>query len=151
MRRFQTLFLVLAAAVPLFAPAGRGRTLAGPPEDRPWAKITEDDRAIKIETDKLEAVIPKNHPKQWMTGIEKHSFVDKATGFHEAGDGLMVIDWLMEPGSDADWPNSILGKDGNGLSRYRWYENETDPAARNYAVMAHGSSNRKRMVEGPQL
>ena len=39
------------------------------------AKVSEDDRAIKIETDKLEAVIPKKNPKQWMTGIEKGSFL----------------------------------------------------------------------------
>src|SRR5581483_9667237 len=30
-------------------------------------RAIEDERAIKIESDKLEAVIPKNHPKQWMT------------------------------------------------------------------------------------
>ena len=65
--------------------------------------VTEDDRAIKIETDKLEAVIPKKNPKQWMTGIEKGSFLDKTTGFREVGDGLMVIDWLMEAGSDEAW------------------------------------------------
>ena len=35
-----------------------------------------------------------------MTGIEKGSFLDKATGFREVGDGLMVVDWLMEAGSD---------------------------------------------------
>jgi hypothetical protein len=86
-----------------------------------------------------------------MTGIEKGSFVDKATGFREIGDGLMVIDWLMEPGSDADWSDKIIAQDGNGISRYRWYENETDPAQRSYAIMAHGTSHRKRMVEGPQL
>ena len=27
-------------------------------ENSDWVKVTEDDRAIKIETDKLEAVIP---------------------------------------------------------------------------------------------
>jgi hypothetical protein len=37
------------------------------------------------------------------------------------------------------------------VSRYSWYENETDPAQRSYKLMAHGSSHRKRMVEGPQL
>ena len=62
-------------------------------KDADWAKVTEDDRSIKIETDKLEAVIPKKDPKRWMTGIEKGSFLDKATGFREIGDGLMVIDW----------------------------------------------------------
>ncbi len=63
-------------------------------------RVTEDDRAIKIETDKLEAVIPKKNPKHWMTGIEKGSFLDKTSGFREAGDGLMVVDWIMESGSD---------------------------------------------------
>ena len=128
--------------------------LLAPPPVAPaadWLRVTEDERGIKIETDKLEAVIPKKNPKHWMTGIEKGSFLDKTTGFREIGDGLMVIDWLMEAGSDAEWPDKLIAKDGNGVSRYRWYENETDPAARQYAIMAHGSSHRKRVVEGPQL
>lgn len=120
-------------------------------KDAEWARVTEDDRAITIETDKLEAVIPKKNPKQWMTGIEKGSFLDKTTGFREIGDGLMVIDWLMEAGSDAGWVDKVIAPDGNGVGRYRWYENETDPAMREYATMAHGTSHRKRGVEGPQL
>jgi hypothetical protein len=116
-----------------------------------WVKVTEDDRAIKVETDQLEAVIPKRDPKQWMTGIEKGSFLDKSTGFREVGDGLMVVDWLLEAGSDAAWPDTTFAADGRGLSRYRWHENETDPAAREYARLAHGTSHRKRVVEGPQL
>lgn len=128
---------------------GAGSAHAQPNTD--WAKVTEDDRAIKIETDKLEAVIPKKNPKQWMTGIEKGSFLDKTTGFREVGDGLMVIDWLMEAGSDAAWGKEVIAPDGHGVGRYAWYENETDPAQRQYYLMAHGSSHRKRMVEGPQL
>jgi hypothetical protein len=116
-----------------------------------WATVTEDDRAIHIETDLLKATIPRNNPKHWMTGIEKHSFVDKTTGFHEAGDGLMVVDWLMEAGSDAEWGDKVIAPDGHGTGRYTWFENETDPGRREYALMAHGSSHRKRMVEGPQL
>jgi len=114
-------------------------------------RVVEDERAIKIETDKIEAVIPKRNPKHWMTGIEKGSLLDKATGFREIGDGLMVIDWLMEAGSDAAWSDKVIAKDGHGVGRYTWYENETDPARREYALMAHGSSHRKRMIEGPQL
>ena len=120
-------------------------------KQQPWATVSEDDRAIKIETDKLVAVIPKKNPKQWMTGIEKGSFTDKATGFHEAGDGLMVIDWLMEAGSDESYSDKVIAPDGHGVGRYTWYANETDPAKREYALMAHGSSHRKRVVEGPQL
>jgi hypothetical protein len=136
----------LTATIALAVPLGLVAPAAGAPP-----RVTEDDRAIRVETDKLEAVIPKKNPKQWMTGIEKHSFLDRATGFREAGDGLMVVDWLMEAGSDADWPDSVFAADGNGLARYRWYENETDPAAREYARMAHGTTHRKRVVEGPQL
>src|SRR5438046_474161 len=102
----------------LIATAGLAR--AQPAKAAEWARVTEDDRAIKIETDKLEAVIPKKNPKQWMTGIEKGSFLDKTTGFREIGDGLMVVDWLMEPGSDADWSKDIFAKDGHGVSRYSW-------------------------------
>jgi hypothetical protein len=143
--------LLAALTLLLPFPADCGRLHAQTSGDAAWAKVTEDDRAIRIETDKLEAVIPKSNPKQWMTGIEKHSFVDKATGFHEVGDGLMVIDWLMEPGSDEAYGEQVFAKDGHGVGRYTWYANETDPARRQYALMAHGSSHRKRMIEGPQL
>ena len=116
-----------------------------------WASVDESDRAIKIETDKLEAVIPKKNPKQWMTGIEKGSFLDKATGFREVGDGLMVVDWLMEAGSDEGYGDQVLAPDGHGVGRYSWYENETELERQFYTHMSHGSSHRKRMVEGPQL
>ena len=114
-------------------------------------RVVEDERAITIDTDKLQAVIPKKNPKQWMTGIEKGSFLDKVTGFREVGDGLMVVDWLMEAGSDAAWAEKVIAPDGHGVGRYTWHENETDPARKDYARMAHGTSHRKRMVEGPQL
>jgi len=136
------LFMTMAVAGPVGA---------APPGDAPWARVTESDTAIKIETDKLEAVIPKKDPKHWMTGIEKQSFLDKATGFREAGDGLCVIDWLMEPGSDEAYANQVHAPDGHGVGRYTWYANETEPSRRAYALNAHGSSHRKRVVEGPQL
>ncbi len=136
------LLLALAAAAP---------AQAQPAKEAGWVRVTEDDRAIKIETDKLEAVIPKKKPRHWMTGIEKGSFLDKTTGFREVGDGLMVVDWLMEAGSDEAWSTKVIAPDGHGVGRYTWYTNEKDPARKEYALMAHGSSHRKRMVEGPQL
>ena len=119
--------------------------------DTDWLSVTETDNAIKVDTDRLEAVIPKKNPKKWMTGIEKGSFVDKATGFREVGDGLMVIDWLMEAGSDESYGEQVIAPDGHGVGQYMWYENETEPKQRSYAVMAHGTSHRKRVVEGPQF
>lgn len=115
-------------------------------DDAPWVHVTESERAITIETDLLEAVIPKREPRQWMTGIEKGSFLDRTTGFREAGDGLMVVDWLMEAGSDAEYREQLRETD-----RYLWHADETDPDRQYYARMAHGSTRRKRMVEGPQL
>ncbi len=151
MRVSRAIFARLSPAVLLVATAGAGSVLAEPPGDKPWAVVTEDDRAIKIETDKLEAVIPKKNPKQWMTGIEKGSFLDKTTGFREVGDGLMVVDWLMEAGSDEAYGEKVFAPDGHGVGRYLWHTNETEPARRAHALNAHGSSHRKRVVEGPQL
>ena len=135
----------------LIAIAGAVPVLAAPAGDAPWARVTEDDGTIKIETDKLEAVVPKKDPKHWMTGIEKGSFLDKTTGFREVGDGLMVVDWLMEAGSDEAYADKVVAPDGHGVGRYLWHTGETDPARRAYAVIAHGSTHRKRVVEGPQL
>jgi hypothetical protein len=132
-------FMLLVRAAPVAA------------ADAPFARATETERAITIDTDRLQAVIPKRQPKQWMTGIEKQSFLDKSTGFREAGDGLMVIDWLMEAGSDLAWQEQVIAPDGHGVGRYTWHENETEPARIEYARMAHGTSHRKRMIEGPQL
>jgi hypothetical protein len=131
--------------------ARSGAAIAGLWGGEPYARVSEDARAITIDTDKLQAVIPKRDPKQWMTGIEKGSFLDKATGFREVGDGLMVVDWLMEAGSDEAYGDQVIAPDGHGVGRYTWYTNETDPSRQDYALMAHGSSHRKRMVEGPQL
>ncbi len=140
---------ILATVVALAWGVSMERNIAMAEEK--WPKVTEDERMIKIETEKIEAVIPKKNPKQWMTGIEKQSFLDKQTGFRELGDGLMVIDWLMEAGSDAAYRDQLHATEENGLGSYLWYENETDPARRAYALNAHGSSHRKRAVEGPQL
>jgi hypothetical protein len=94
----------------------RGAADAAPADQ--GTRVTEDEDHIKIETDKLEAVIPEKNPKHWMTGVEKGSFLDKSSGFR---DGLMVVDWLMEPGSDEDYGDFQFAKDGHGLSRYLWY------------------------------
>jgi hypothetical protein len=151
MRNFQTIAIQLSCAALLVLTASAQPVLAEEGGDKSWARVTEDENRIKIETDKLEAVIPKRNPKQWMTGIEKGSFLDKTTGFREVGDGLMVIDWLMEAGSDEAWSEKVIAPDGHGVGRYLWHTNETTPGMQAHALNAHGSSHRKRMVEGPQL
>jgi len=142
-----TALLVVVAGADL--PQARAQA---PESEAGWLRVTENDLGIKIETDLLEAVIPKKKNKQWMTGIEKQSFLDKKTGFRELGDGLMVVDWLMEAGSDESYADQILPSYAQpDIGRYFWHTNETDPQRRALAAALHGTSHRKRMVEGPQL
>lgn len=115
-----------------------------------WIKVTEDDRAVTIDSDLIQAVIPKKQPKQWMSGIEKGSFLDKTTGAREIGDGLMVVDWIMEAGNDAAYKDKLDPLEKTAVGPYLWYANETDPKRIEYAINAHGSSHVKRAVEGPQ-
>ena len=113
--RFSRAFIAPPSSCLLIALTGIVAVPAQSEKQDDWLRVTEDERAIKIETDKLEAVIPKKNPKQWMTGIEKGSFLDKSTGFREVGDGLMVVDWLMEAGSDETWSDKVIAPD-NGWS-----------------------------------
>ena len=149
--RVSTAFFIskLSLALLFVAIAGAGPILAEPAGDTSWARVTEDDRSIKIETDKLEAVIPKNNPKHWMTGIEKGSFLDKTTGFREAGDGLMVVDWLMESGSDRAYRDQFPDPRPDDVSGWQnmvyYYGDDNHPAA------AFHGNRAKRKIEGPQL
>jgi len=139
----------LSLAALLLANAIAGPVLAEPAGNTPWARVSEDDRAIKIETDKLEAVIPKKDPKSWMTGIEKGSFLDKTTGFREIGDGLLVVDWLMESGSDRAYRDQFppaRPEDYCGFQNM-WYYYGDDPYP---SALFHGNRP-KRKIEGPQL
>ena len=139
----------LSLAALLLANAIAGPVLAEPAGNTPWARVSEDDRAIKIETDKLEAVIPKKDPKAWMTGIEKGSFLDKTTGFREIGDGLLVVDWLMESGSDRAYRDQFPKAGPNDIYGFQnmlyYYGDDPYPSA-----LFHGGRP-KRKIEGPQL
>lgn len=117
--------------------------------DAPHVRATENERAIKIETDKFEAVIPKKDPKHWMTGIEKGSFLDKKTGFREIGDGLLVVDWIMESGSDRGYRHKFpkpRPNDTIGWQNMVYYYGDD----KHSHVKVHGNQP-KRKMEGPQL
>jgi hypothetical protein len=78
--------------------------------------------------------------------------LDKTSGFREIGDGLMVVDWILEAGSDEAYADKILASQSTpAIGRYLWHTNETTAEAKARASALHGSSHRKRMVEGPQL
>jgi hypothetical protein len=85
---------------------------------------------IKIGTPQLEAIVRK---KGYVSGVAAQSFLDKKTGFRDAGFGLDIVDWIMEPRSDEalrpELPKGMIYLFGNSY---------------------HGKSP-KRMIEGPQI
>ena len=96
-------------------------------------QVSEDSGSIHIETPELSAAVAK---RGYVSGVVGQSFIDKKTGFHDPGYGLDIVDWIMEPGSDAAHrdrlvPEMVYRNDGE----YRLY---------------HGSRP-KRSLEGPQI
>src|SRR3954462_6118172 len=69
-------------------------------------QITDSPDQIKITSSTLEAGIRK---KSYVTGVYGGTFVDKKTGFHDAGFGLDIVDWIMEPGSDEAYRDKLTG------------------------------------------
>src|SRR5208282_1741332 len=70
----------------------------------PAYEVSEDERSIRIETPELAAGISK---KGGVTGVSRQSFLDKKTGFRDPGFGLDIVDWIMEPGSDAAYRDRL--------------------------------------------
>ena len=92
--------------------------------------IREDNKKIEVETSALNASINK---KGYVTGIVGGSFVDKKTGFRDAGYGLDIVDWIMESGSDEAYRDKLPG-DLPYL----------------FGNRVHGARP-KRSIEGPQI
>lgn len=92
--------------------------------------VTETDEAILIDSPQLEATIRK---KGYVTGVAGGSFVDKKTGFRDAGFGLDIVDWIMEPGSDEA------------------YRDQLDPELVYRFNNAYHGQRPKRSIEGPQI
>jgi hypothetical protein len=93
-------------------------------------EVTENDQEIRITSGTLEAAV---HKKGYVTGIAAGSFLDKKSGFRDPGYGLDIVDWIMEPGSDAAYRDQLPGDlpyvFGNRI---------------------HGA-RAKRSIEGPQI
>jgi len=69
-------------------------------------QASEDDERIVISSPTLDADVRK---KGYVTGVAAGSFLDKKTGFRDAGYGLDIVDWIMEPGSDEAYRDQLKG------------------------------------------
>ena len=90
----------------------------------------ENTNQIRISSSELEAVIKK---QGYVSGVFGGSFLDKKTGFRDAGFGLDIVDWIMEPGSDEGYRNQLTGD-----------------LAYQFNNLYHGQ-RAKRSIEGPQI
>src|SRR5687768_13357020 len=93
-------------------------------------QVSEDDERIVISSPALEAVVQK---KGYVTGIAAGSFLDRKSGFRDAGYGLDIVDWIMEPGSDEAYRDQLPGD-----------------LAYLFNNSYHGKTP-KRSIEGPQI
>ena len=92
--------------------------------------VQEDEEQITIETNELKAAIRK---RGYVSGVAGGSFVDKKTGVRDLGFGLDIVDWIMEPGSDASYRDQL-----------------SDEMVYRVNNAYHGKQL-KRSIEGPQI
>jgi hypothetical protein len=93
-------------------------------------RVSENDDLVKISLPDLEASIRK---RGYVSGVAAQSLLDKKTGFRDAGFGLDIVDWIMEPGSDEGYRDKL--------------DKELVYAINNEY---HGKTP-KRSIEGPQI
>jgi hypothetical protein len=93
-------------------------------------QLEQTEEEIRIRGDLLEAVVRK---RGYVSGVSGGSLLDRTTGFRDAGFGLDIVDWLMEPGSDEA------------------YRDKLDPElVYEFNNLVHGKIP-KRSLEGPQI
>ncbi len=101
-----------------------------PAASRAEDRFRETDDEIRLALPDIEAAIRK---RGYVTGVAAQSLLDKKTGFRDAGFGLDIVDWIMEPGSDEAYRSK--------LNKELVYE---------FGNAWHGKTP-KRSIEGPQI
>lgn len=92
--------------------------------------VSEDEQLIKLDGPLYRAAIRK---QGYVSGVAAGSLVDKKTGFRDAGFGLDIVDWIMEPGSDEAYRDQ--------LPSHMVYQFNNQ----------HHGRTAKRSIEGPQI
>ena len=69
-------------------------------------EVLENDEQIRITTSDLEGIVRK---RGYVSGVAGGSFLDRSSGFRDAGYGLDIVDWIMEPGSDEAYRDRLPG------------------------------------------
>jgi sialidase-1 len=97
---------------------------------RPALEVRDGPERIEIRTAALEASVRK---RGYVSGVEAGSLRDLRSGAREQGFGLDIVDWIMEPGSDAAYRAALEGD-----------------LPYDFDNVYHGKIP-KRSIEGPQI
>ena len=73
-------------------------------------EISEDDERIVISSPTLDAVVPQEGLRHRRRRPE--AFWTRRAGFRDAGFGLDIVDWIMEPGSDEAYRDQLARRSG---------------------------------------
>lgn len=92
--------------------------------------VFDDGDQVRIKGAVYDAAIAKSG---YVSGVAGGSFLDHKTGFRDAGFGLAIVDWLVEPGSDERYRASL-----------------PEQLVYRFGDLVHGRIP-KRIVEGPQI
>ncbi|MBQ10466.1 MAG: hypothetical protein CMJ45_02830 [Planctomyces sp.] len=92
--------------------------------------VKDGPEQVTISTPHLEASIRR---QGYVSGIYRQTFLDRKTGFRDAGYGLDIADWIMEPGSD------------------KAYRDRLDKELVYRFGNAYHGKTAKRSIEGPQI
>jgi hypothetical protein len=128
-RRPVILLPLLLCALAGAGPVGGNAAREKPMTRQPYTVEDHPDR-IEIATKDLQAQVRK---RGYVSGVAGGTLVDRKTGFHDAGFGLDIVDWLMEPGSDEAYRDRLVGD-----LKYEFNNR------------VHGR-RAKRSIEGPQI
>ena len=125
--RLPPIYSTLACWLLVFPPAATGQSESITVEE---ITVQENSEQITIATPHLEAVVRK---RGYVSGVAGGSLLDKKTGFRDAGFGLDIADWIMEPGSDETYRDQL-----------------PDHMVYQFGNPYHGA-RAKRSIEGPQI
>ena len=101
-----------------------------PESFEPAFTVTENQDQILITSSTVEAAIRK---QGYVSGVYRQTFLDKKTGFRDAGFGLDIADFILEPGSDDAHRDQL-----------------DERLVYNFNNLVHGDIP-KRHIEGPQI
>lgn len=109
--------------------------------------ITETADEIRLSGEAIEAAIRK---RGYVSGVQGGSLLDKKSGFRDLGYGLDIVDWIMEPGSDAAYRDQLPGDLPYQVGNL-YHGNRAKRSIEGPQICTQAKELQPRLVEGPDF